>query len=121
MRKRSRYLKQVQKIYRKFCDKIISIKNIIEKSFHCHFTFRIKRKFLTTVIQSIQRSKIPDDPGNLLKVKACIYIDALITFFKQVNNVRQNKVVNLQPLSEITTKLNVHIKKKFAQPHINQT
>lgn len=82
---------------------------------------RIKRKFLVSIIESIQRSKLPDDPDNLLKIKACIYIDALITYFKQVNRVRQNQTVRLEPLTGITTKLNVLIKKKFSQPNTFKT
>lgn len=84
------------------------------------FFFRIKRTFLSNIIQSIQRSKIPDNTENLLKVKACIYIDALITYFKQVNQVRLNFAVRLQPISEVTSKLDIHIKKKFSQPNINK-
>lgn len=83
--------------------------------------FSIKRKFLLNAIESVQRSKIPDDPQNILKVKACIYVDALITYFKQVNQVRQNKVVRMQSVSEVTSKLNDHIRKKFSQPYINKT
>lgn len=82
---------------------------------------RIKRKFLVSIIESIQRSKLPDDPDNLLKIKACIYIDALITYFKQVNRVRQNQTVRLDSLTEITTKLNVLIRKKFSQPNTFKT
>lgn len=84
------------------------------------FFSRIKRTFLANIIQSIQRSKIPDNDENLLKVKACIYIDALITYFKQVNQVRLNFAVRLQPISQVTTKLDIHIKKKFSQPNINK-
>lgn len=85
------------------------------------YIFRIKRKFLVSIIEGIQRSKIPDDPDNMLKIKACIYIDALIAYFKQVNRVRQNQTVKLDPLSEITTKLNPLIRKKFSQPNTFRT
>lgn len=72
-------------------------------------------------IEIIQRSKSPDDPDNLLRVKACIYVDALISFFTQINKVRQNHAVQLQPISTISPDLLTYIKKKFAQPHINKT
>lgn len=84
------------------------------------FIFRIKRKFLASVIQSIQRSKNPDDADNLLKVETCIYIDALITYFKQVNDSRPNRVVKLQNISQISPKLETIIKKKFSQPNISK-
>lgn len=82
--------------------------------------FRIKRKFLVKVIDAIRLSKCPDDSENLLKVQACIYIDALITYFTQVNNTRLNSAVRLQPISQATSKLTAHIKKKFSQPNISK-
>lgn len=77
--------------------------------------------YLKTVIEQIQRSKVPDDPVNLQKVKACIFIDALIAYFKQLNNVRQNQTVRLNNLTDVTTKLNHYIKKKFTQPNSLKT
>lgn len=84
------------------------------------FIFRIKRKFLATIVQSIQRSKNPDDPNNLLKVETCIYIDALITYFKQVKDSKLNRVVKLQKISQIAPKLESVIKKKFSQPNFSK-
>lgn len=82
--------------------------------------YRIRRAFLANIIKAIQRSKTPDNDDNLLKVKVCIYIDALITYFKQVNQVRSNAIVKLQPISKVTSKLDMHIKKKFSQPNVNK-
>lgn len=75
---------------------------------------------MATIIQSIQRSKNPDDADNLLKVETCIYIDALITYFKQVNNSKLNRVVKLQTISPIAPKLELIIKQKFSQPNISK-
>lgn len=80
-------------------------------------THRLKQKFLCTHVQAIQRSKNPDSADNLLKVKVCIYIDALINYFKQVNRVRLNANVHLDSISTVTPKLTDHMTKKFAQPN----
>lgn len=72
-------------------------------------------------VEIIQRSKSPDDPDNLLRVKACIYVDALIAFFTQINKARQNQAIQLKPISTISPGLLEYVKKKFAQPHINKT
>ncbi|XP_031637778.1 uncharacterized protein LOC116350183 isoform X3 [Contarinia nasturtii] len=83
-----------------------------------HDDIPIRPIFLKIKIQSIQRARIPDEIENLRKIEICIYIDALISFLKQINQVHLNSVVRLKPLSKITSKLDSHIKKKFAQPNI---
>lgn len=75
---------------------------------------------MVNVIQAIQRSKNPDDAENLLKIETCIYIDALITYFKQINDTRSNRLVKLQQISQVTTKLDTQIKKKFSQPNVTK-
>lgn len=81
----------------------------------------MKVKYLKSVIEQIQRSKVPDDKNNLEKVKACIFIDALVAYFKQVNTVRQNQTVHINNLTDVTNKLNHYIKKKFTQPNALKT
>lgn len=120
--KQSMFLKQIRMIYRKCLSQTVLTTMIlfdyfISFCFCFFFFFRIKRQFLSNIIQAIQRSKTPDDAENLRKVEACIYIDALITYFKQVNHTRLNSAVRLQPISEVTVKLDTHIKKKFSQPN----
>ena len=85
-------------------------------SFH-----RLKCKFLVELVQAVQRSKIPDSPENMLKVKACIYIDALIAYLQQVNKVRSQQKVHLNAISNATSELDAHLRKKFAQPHTKFT
>lgn len=89
-------------------------------AFFTSLLHRIQRTFLANIIKAIQRSKIPDNDENLLKAKVCIYIDALLSYFKQVNQVRLNGIVKLQPISKVTTKLDMHIRKKFSQPNVNK-
>lgn len=96
------------------------LNSLIEKRFFTSLLHRIKRTFLANIIKAIQRSKTPDNDENLLKVKVCIYIDALLSYFKQVNQVRLNAIVKLQPISTVTSKLDMYIRKKFSQPNVNK-
>lgn len=101
----------------------VGFKNIIKTHLiyiFLYLRYRIRRTFLANIIKAIQRSKIPDNEENLLKAKVCIYIDALLSYFKQVNQVRLNAAVKLQPISKVTSKLDMHIKKKFSQPNVNK-
>lgn len=96
------------------------LNSFIGKRFFTSLLHRIKRTFLANIIKAIQRSKTPDNDENLLKVKVCIYIDALLSYFKQVNQVRLNAIVKLQPISTVTSKLDMYIRKKFSQPNVNK-
>ncbi|XP_055308619.1 uncharacterized protein LOC129572634 isoform X2 [Sitodiplosis mosellana] len=80
----------------------------------------IKPTFLSNIIKWVQQARFPEDIDNLKRVKACIYIDALLNYFKQVNQVHQNSNIKLKPISQVTSKLDSHIKKKFSQPNINK-
>lgn len=94
----------------------------IHKIYSYFFLFfnRIKPTYLCNIIKSVQQARIPDDVENLKKVKACIYIDALLNYFKQVNQVHKNSNIKLKPISQVTSKLDLYIRKKFSQPNINK-
>lgn len=75
---------------------------------------------MSNIIKLVQQARIPDDIENLKRVKACIYIDALLNYFKQVSQVHQNSNIKLKPISQVTSKLDTLIRKKFSQPNINK-
>lgn len=62
----------------------------------------------------VQQSKDPDSVANLNKVKVCIYIDALSNFLNGLQT-KTNKAIF--EFSQITTKVENHIREKFARPH----
>lgn len=78
------------------------------------FSKDFKVPFIIDALNAIKRSKEPDSTPNLLKVKVCIYLDALINFLagvKKRNNMKR------EDFSFVTTKVEADIRSKFVNPH----
>lgn len=75
----------------------------------------IKAAYLLDIIKRCQESRAPESPGNLAKIKICIYVDALINFLKGLRNTRQN--MKTTAFSEIAERVETDIRNNFRQPN----
>lgn len=76
--------------------------------------FSFKVPFIIDALNAIKRSKEPDSTPNLIKVKVCIYLDALINFLA---GVKKRSNMKREDFSFVTTKVEADIRSKFVSPH----
>uniref|UniRef100_A0A7G3AYH9 Putative transcription dna-dependent n=1 Tax=Lutzomyia longipalpis TaxID=7200 RepID=A0A7G3AYH9_LUTLO len=73
----------------------------------------IESNFILQRIRKIQQSNNPESPENLLKTKALIYLDALMTLVKKVKKGQNFSSVSL---SGICDNVETEIRKRFTDP-----